>query len=121
MAMLLASSSRLRLAKVKAEAGQSAKRRQAHELELLARDGQGGRDARLRAPEQRAGRDVLQHGHARERLHDLEGAGKATACGLERALRRHVLALEPDAAGGRPEHARDQVDQASSCRRRSGR
>ena len=111
MAMLLASSSRLRPASVSAEAGAVGKRREPGEFELLARHGHRGGDARLRAAEQRAGRDILQDGHPRKRLHDLEGAGEPAARRLERALRRHVLALKPDAAGGRPMHAGHQIDQ----------
>ena len=93
MAMLLASSSRLRLASVSADAGRSANG--ASPVKSRCSRAAAMASATLAAPpEQRARRDVLQHRHLRERLHDLEGAGEAPARGLERTLRRHVLALE---------------------------
>ena len=84
---------------------------EADEIELRACFAKGVGDARPRAAEQRGGCDVLHHGHARERLHDLEGAGKPAPRRLERPLGRHIDAAEPDAAGLRAVHAGHQVDE----------
>ncbi len=73
------------------------------------------------AREQRAGRDILQHGHLRERLHDLEGAREAEPRDLVRLHARDVAALETHPTARCRMHAGDQVDRAWSCRRRSVR
>ncbi len=95
--MLLASSSRLRPASVSAEAGRSANAVEAGELELLARHSIAAATLSCLPPNRAAGRDVLQHTHARKRLHDLEGAGEAARARLSNGrCAVSVDALETD-------------------------
>ena len=63
------------------------------------------------AREQRAGGDVLQHRHLRERLHDLEGAREPEPRDLVGPHPGDVAAVEEHASGGRRMHAGDQIDQ----------
>ena len=78
-----------------------------------ARDVAGGRQRiGARGPRQmRADRDVLPHGQARERLHDLEGARDAAAREPVRRLAGDVGAVVDDAAFARRQEAGDDREQ----------
>ena len=61
--------------------------------------------------DQRADDDVVDDRHGLEALDHLEGAPDAALAALRRRQARDVLAVEPDRAFGRRQHARDQVEQ----------
>jgi len=65
----------------------------------------------VRARKQRARHHVLQHAHARERLHDLKGSRQAAAGSLERALSGHIGTAEEHVSPGGALHAGDHVDE----------
>ena len=60
---------------------------------------------------QRADDDVVDHAHGLKTFHHLEGAADAAHAALGRRQFCHVLAIEPDRALRRRQHARDQVEQ----------
>ena len=100
MARPFASSRRLRRASVSVAAGRSAQVGQAGEREVLARLRVRLAHAAGVPAEQRAGRDILQHGHFRERLHDLERAREAEPRDLVGPHARDVAALETHPTAG---------------------
>ena len=107
MARLLASSRRLRRASVSVAAGRSARSaRPVNARCSRARCAWASRTLPAPPREQRAGGDVLQHRHLRERLHDLEGAREAEPRDLVRPHARDVAgrrsAPGPRSAGCTP-------------------
>ena len=116
MARPLASSSRLRCAERQGGGGPVGRAAESGELQMIARLRKGIGKAGGFAGEQRTRRDVFQHGHLREWLHDLEGAGEAEPGDLVGAEPRDVAPVEGDAARGRRMDRGDQIDQRGLSR-----
>ena len=93
-----------------------------HQAALLGAVGaQHRRQHAVAAAQVRAEGDVLEHGHAGDHLHVLEGARDAAPRDLARGERVDALAEQRDLAARRRQHAGDEVEDGATCRRRSGR